>query len=313
MPLDPESLALLQQLAQSGAQPFHRMTPETAREFLAGLRPAYGEGPAMGRVENVTLGHEEQAFHLRLLIPEGDVRGVIVHCHGGGWVTMSADDFDTFGRLLAHKTNCAVVLVDYRLAPEHPYPAALEDCWDALLWVEKERGRITGTDDAPLIISGDSAGGNLAAVIAQRCIRLKGPQLSLQVLVYPVTQSKLDGPAYLNPEYQLLLSREDMAWFWHHYQPDETLRNQPECSPLSAADLSGLPPAVVVTAEYDVLRDEGEAYAQAMREAGVAVTERCFSGQMHVFFTMVNVLSASAEGIDFVSRQINARLLEIKN
>lgn len=307
MSIDPESLALLQQLAEAGAKPFHEMQPGEARAFLATLRPAYGEGPAMERVEETTLGAGEAAFGLRVLVPSENVRGVIVHFHGGGWVTMSIDDFDTFGRLLARKTNCAVILVDYRLAPEHPYPAALDDCWLALQWADNQRARLASAD-APLMVSGDSAGGNLAAVLAQRSVRVGSPRLALQILIYPVTQSNLEGKSYCKAENQLLLTREDMRWFWGHYQPQASLRETPECSPLNASDLAGLPPLILVTAEYDVLRDEGEAYGRAMRIAGCDVTERCFERQMHVFLTMINILSASAEGINFVADQITIRL-----
>jgi acetyl esterase len=310
MPLDQPSLSLLQQLADAGAKPFHQMQPAQARAFLASLRPAYGEGPAMQRVEEFTLGSGRECFRVRVLVPAGQVTGLIVHCHGGGWVTMSIEDFDTFGRLLASKTGCAVVLPDYRLAPEHPHPAAVEDCWLALQWASEQRTRLTGRHDAPLIVSGDSAGGNLAAVVAQRSVRLDGPKIDQQVLVYPVTQAELDGPGYLDPANQTLLSRADMAWFWDHYLPDVAQRRQPEASPLAATDLHGLPPAVIVTAEHDVLRDEACAYAHRLRDAGVEVTERCFEGQMHVFLTMINVLPASAQGIDYLAEQIrlaNAR------
>lgn len=305
MPLDQSSLALLQQLADAGAKPFHQMQVPEVRAFLASLRPAYGEGPAMARVEEHVLGSGDECFGVRVLVPPSEqLEGIIVHCHGGGWVSMSIDDFDVFARLLASKTACAVVLPDYRLAPEHPYPAAVEDCWRTLQWADGQRKRVCGSDDAPLIVSGDSAGGNLAAVIAQRSVRCGGPKVDQQVLVYPVTQADLDGPGYLDPANQTLLSRADMAWFWDHYLPDTSRRSEPEASPLAAPDLRGLPPTVIVTAEHDVLSDEAGAYGRRLREAGVAVTERCFEGQMHVFLTMINVLPASAQGIDYLAEQI---------
>lgn len=311
MPLDEASAALLRQLASSGAKPFHRMQPEEARAFLASLRPAYGEGPAMHRVEEHALGAGDESFRVRVLVPTERVAGIIVHCHGGGWVAMSIEDYDTFGRLLASKTGCAVVLPDYRLAPEHRHPAAVDDCWQTLSWAAEQRVRLAGSGGAPLIVSGDSAGGNLAAVLAQRSVRLGGPQLDQQVLVYPVTQANLDGPGYLDPANQTLLSRADMGWFWDHYLPDASQRNHPDASPLAANDLRGLPPAAIVTAEHDVLSDEAGAYAQRLRAAGVEVTERCFEGQMHVFLTMINVLPASLHGIDYLAEQIRLRLRQI--
>lgn len=312
MPLDEPSLRLLKQLADSGAKPFHQMQPREARAFLSTLRPAYGDGPTMLKVEEHTVIKGETGFRLRVLVPEERPSGLILYCHGGGWATMSIEDFDTFGRLLASKTRCAVVLVDYRLAPEHRYPAAVDDCWLALQWTAAQRARITGSAEAPLVVSGDSAGANLAAVLAQRSVRLGGPRLALQVLAYPVLQADLDGPSYLDPANQLLLCREDMAWFWDQYLPDRTKRGVLDASPLAATALSGLPPTLIVSAEYDILREEGETYARLLQEAGVPVTERCFEGQMHTFFTMVNVLPASALAIDYVSEWISRRLSQAR-
>jgi acetyl esterase len=178
----------------------------------------------------------------------------------------------------------------------------------ALKWAAEQRTRFTGSSDTPLIVSGDSAGGNLAAVVAQRSVRCGGPRLAQQVLVYPVTQANLDTPSYLDPANQTLLSRADMEWFWDHYLPDAARRHEPDASPLAAADLRGLPPAVIVTAEHDVLRGEAEAYAHSLREAGVEVVERCFEGQMHVFLTLINVLPASAHGINYLAGQIRLAL-----
>ncbi len=158
------------------------------------------------------------------------------------------------------------------------------------------------------MVAGDSAGGNLAAVVAQRARDENGPAIALQVLVYPATDSDLDNGSYRDPDNQLLLTRDAMVWFWDHYAPDPASRANPDASPLRAADLSGLPPALVLTAEYDVLRDEGEAYAERLRQAGVPVEFRRFEGQMHVFFTLVNVLPASAEALDLVAAAVGRSL-----
>ena len=179
---------------------------------------------------------------------------LVVYYHGGGWVIGNIDEYDNLGRRLANRLGAAVVLVNYRKAPEHRYPAAVEDSWAALQWAAAHMGEIAG-GQVPLIVMGDSAGGNLSAVMAQRAHREGGPQLARQVLIYPVTDADLDNDTYTDPENQLLLTRESMVWFWDHYAPDPASRRNPDASPLQAADadLAGLAPAVVLTAEHDVL------------------------------------------------------------
>jgi acetyl esterase len=232
---------------------------------------------------------------------------VIVYFHGGGWVIGALPEFETLARTLAEQTGCAVVLVDYRMAPEDRYPAAVEDSWVALQWVDAHLEEIAGAR-VPLVVAGDSAGGNLAAIMAIRARDAGGPAISLQVLAYPVTDCDLDNETYLDPANQLLLSRDSMIWFWGLYAPDRADREHPDASPARAADHAGLPPAVVLTAEHDVLRQEGEAYAEALRAAGVAVESRRFEGQMHGFFTMVNVLPGSAAGLEYVAEQVGRQL-----
>jgi acetyl esterase len=306
MALDKATTTLLSQFAEAGGPPLHEMTPQEARGFGVALREMYGPGPEMARDEELKAG----SVPVRVLTPPGEVRGVVVYYHGGGWVVGAIDEFETLGRKLAERTSCTVVLVDYRLAPEDRYPAAAEDAWAALRWVDENIESVAGAR-LPLMVAGDSAGGNLAAVVAQRAVREGGPDIALQVLVYPVTDCDLDNDSYRDPENQLLLSRETMVWFWNHYAPDAAARLEPDASPLRAADLSGLPPAVVATAEHDVLRDEGEAYAQRLKEAGVPVEFRRFHGQMHGFFTMVNVLPGSEQCLKFVTEAVRRRISDL--
>ncbi len=227
--------------------------------------------------------------------------------HGGGWVLGALGEFDTLARQIVDRTGATVVLVDYRLAPEHRYPVAAGDSWAALRWADEHLEELAGAH-APLIVAGDSAGGNLSAVVAQRAKAEGGPAISLQVLVYPVTDAGTGNASYTDPANQLLLTREAMIWFWGHYAPDPADRKNPDASPLLSEDLSGLPPAVVLTAEHDPLRDEGEAYADKLRTAGVPVQHRRFPGQMHGFFTMVNVLPGAADGLDYVAGSIDRHL-----
>jgi acetyl esterase len=308
MALDDATAQFLSQMAESGSPPLHEMSPDQARAMGGGLKDFFGAGPDMAAVsdERVPTG-DGSDFGVRVLVPPGTPRAVLVYYHGGGWVIGALDEFDTLGRVLAERSGAVVVLVDYRLAPEHRYPAAAEDAWQALRWADENMERIAGSR-LPLIVAGDSAGGNLSAIVAQRAHAKGGPPIALQVLVYPVTDADLDNASYSDPANQLMLSRESMVWFWDHYAPDPASRRNPDASPLQAADLSGLPPAVVLTAEHDVLRDEGEAYAGKLAAAGVPVQQRRFAGQMHGFFTMVNVLPGSADGLDYVIGHIDKHL-----
>jgi len=298
MALDEATTLFLATMAESGTKPIEEMTPHEARALGKVLRDMYGPGPAVASTADHHISTPDGGrIGVRVLAVEAS-RGTIVYYHGGGWVMGTLDEFDTLCRHLATRTGCTVVMVDYRLAPEHRYPTAVEDAWAAFRWVADQR-----FGDGPLIIAGDSAGGNLAAVTAQRAKTEGGPQIALQVLVYPVTDCDLNNSSYADPANQLMVSRASMIWYWGHYS-DPNDRTNPDASPLRATDLSGLPPAVVVTAEHDPLLDEGEAYAQKLRAAGVAVESRRFNGQMHGFFTMVNILPGHQDGLDYVVEHI---------
>ena len=313
MPLDRATTQFMQSMAEGAdpdAKPLHEMTPEEARAFGSSLADTAGPAPAMARVEEHTLerdGGSAGNVGLRVLVPIDPPAGVIVYYHGGGWVIGSIDEFDTLARKLAECTSCAVVLVAYRLAPEHRYPVAADDAYAALEWTAANLQRIAG-GEVPLFVAGDSAGGNLSAVVAVRARDRKGPEIALQILIYPVTDADFDRPSYTDPENALLLTREGMIWFWDHYVPDPARRAEPDASPLQTADLSGLPPAVVLTAEYDVLRDEGEAYAQRLADAGVPVDLRRYPGQMHGFF-ILQMLPGSELGYQQVVKAIRAHLV----
>ena len=258
----------------------------------------------MVRVENHEVAVADGVVPVRVLVPIEPAQGVIVYYHGGGWVIGAIDDFDTLGRKLAERTSCTVVLVDYRLAPEHRYPVAIDDSYAALEWVAAQQETMPG-GDGPLVVSGDSAGGNIAAVMAVRARDRNGPSIDLQVLIYPVTDADFDRPSYVDPENQLLLSRDAMIWFWDHYAPDAARRGEPDASPLKTADLSGLPPAVVMTAEHDPLRDEGEEYAERLEAAGVPVDFKRHKGQMHAFFTLL-MLPGSEGGCQQMVKAVRA-------
>jgi acetyl esterase len=305
MAVDYATKAILEQMASAGGTPLHEGTLEDARALGKAFAAMAGPAPVMGRVDDHQVAVTGGTIAVRVLVPPQGARGVIVYLHGGGWVIGAIDEFETMARKLAERTSCAVVLADYRLAPEYPYPTAVDDSYAALEWAAAHLEEITGRADVPLVVAGDSAGGNLSAVMALRARDRNGPKIALQVLIYPVTDADFDRPSYLDPENQLILTRDAMVWFWDHYVPDAARRTEPDASPLRAPDLSGLPPAVVLTAEHDVLRDEGEAYADRLKDAGVPVELRRHAGQTHGFFTFL-LLPGSERGFQQVVKAVRA-------
>jgi acetyl esterase len=276
----------------------YELTPEAARAQTAGVVALIGQGPDVATVDDIVIAVRDGTIPARVYAPERS-HATIVWLHGGGWVIGGLDTHDAMCRTLANAAHCTVVSVAYRLAPEYPFPIPLEDAWTALLWASNAH------PSAPLMVGGDSAGGNLAAVCALRARDRGGPALAMQVLVYPVTDHHLTTASYIARGGDgALLSRRSMEWFWDQYVPDLAERANPEVSPLRAPDLSGLPPAVVVTAEHDPLRDEGRAYAQRLRDAGVPVTADHYDDMAHPFFAFVNVFERSNEAIERVAEQI---------
>jgi acetyl esterase len=314
--LDEATTALLAQMAAAGEPPLHEMTPSRARDMRAARRAQAPSGPAVAAVRDTRVRVSGGYVPIRILTPDvtpaGRPRGVIVWYHGGGWVLGGLADADPVGRTLAQRTACTVVMVDYRLAPEYRFPTAVDDSWAALAWVAARLPELAGGavlaggtapdgSSVPLIVAGDSAGGNLAAIMALRARAAGGPAVAAQVLVYPVADCDLDTTSYRDPANQLLLSRESMIWFWDHYVPVLEDRAHPDASPVRATDLTRLPPAVVLTAEHDVLRDEGEIYATRLLKSGVPARHHRFAGQMHGFFTMTGILPGADAGMDFVA------------
>lgn len=288
----------------AGDRPLWEMSAPEAREATSGLDELYGPGPEMHEVyDQQVSGVDGGEFTVRVLVPAPSPTAVVVYYHGGGWILENLKGYDTLGRQLAEKSGATVVLVEYRKAPEHQFPIPVEDAWAGMKWAEANLTK-QGEELLPLIVAGDSAGANLAAVVAQRARNEGSPQLQQQILVCPVTDADFTRGSYLAPENQTMVSIDAMKWFWDQYAPDATDRKDPAATPLNAESLTNLPPALVITAEHDVLRDEGEAYAHAMQAAGVEVEHHRWEGQMHTFFSMVNVLPGSAEAIDLVTRRI---------
>ena len=301
MPLHPQVRAMLDQMDESGLPQLNELPPADARAQAKLMTELVGAGPEVARVSEFSIPTSGGEIPARRYVPV-DAAGVILWIHGGGWGICDLDTHDAMCRLLANESGCEVVAIDYRLAPEHPFPAPLEDCWDALGWVAEQAG------DQPLIVAGDSAGGNLAAVCTLRARDRGGPDLALQVLVYPATSGDLTTHSCVKygsgPD--TFLTVADMQWFWAHYVGDAADDSSPEFRPLRAQDHSGLPPAIVVTAEYDPLRDDGFAYAEALRAAGVPVTHHHYDEVVHAFFSLVNMLTRGNEAVAQVGADIRA-------
>jgi acetyl esterase len=287
MPLDPVVRSLLDAFSDPNAPTLPSMTPVQAREMFEKLRiPAPGE--PVEKVEDRRIPGPAGEIPVRIYTPQ-DARGVLVYFHGGGWVIGSLDTHDASVRTLANAARCTIVSVDYRLAPESRHPAAAEDCYAATCWTARN-ARALGADPRLLAVGGDSAGGNLAAVTALLARERSGPELRFQLLVYPVTDHDFERTSYRENAAGYFLSRDDMRWFWDHYVPERAERDAFTASPLRARDLAGLPSAHVVTAEFDPLRDEGEAYATRLSEAGVPVSLKRYDGWIHGFFGMAPIL-----------------------
>lgn len=306
MAIDHASRDLLDSVADRRAKPLHESTPTEARETMGWFDP--GDGPSMFSVVDETVeSTDDQSFPVRVLTPTAQPRGTVVYYHGGGWVLGDIDAFDTLARTLAHAANVRVVLVGYRLAPENPYPAAVDDSWQALEWVAAQQ---KVWDHAPIVLAGDSAGGNLVIATAVRAAAER-ELVSAVLLVYPVTDTDTTRPSYLDPHNQLLISKRSMEWFLTQYV-DDASRADPRVSPIRLGDLSGFPPTAIILAEHDPLRDEGEEFAELLVSAGVPVRRRLFDQQMHGFFQMVNVLPASITAIEWLAEYLDTTVFKVR-
>ena len=306
MPLHPQAQQFLADLAAAGMPPIGSLPVAETRQAFAGVAAFGGPPEKMANVEDRRIPGPDGEIPVRIYTPE--TKGpapVLVYFHGGGWVIGTFETHDGVCRHLAKQSGAVVVSVDYRLAPEHKFPAAAEDCYAATLWVA-ENGRSIGADPRRLAVGGDSAGGNLAAVVSLMARDRGKPKIGFQLLIYPVTDHGYDTPSYLENAEGYLLTRESMRWFWNHYLTGERDAANSYASPLRAKDLSGLPPAMVVTAEFDPLRDEGEAYAERLRQAGVPVKMKRYEGLIHGFFSMTGVFDQAREAVTAAAAEIRA-------
>lgn len=299
MPVDPHIAAVLSMMEQAGMPPMYEGTAEAGRaQYLAlthGAR-APEQVVQVASTEDRTIPGADADLRARVYRPEGEGPfPTVVFFHGGGWVIGDLDTHDNMVRNICRGSGAVVVAVDYRLAPEHPFPAAADDAVAAARWVATHLEELGG--DRRLGVAGDSAGGNLSAVVAQ-VLHADGTSLAGQFLIYPAVDAEGEYPSRVENAKGYFLEKDTMDWFYGHYAGAWDDAKDARLSPLHGADLSGLPPAVIVTAEYDPLRDEGEAYGQALRAGGVPADVQRYDGMIHGFFDMGAISPAAQTAID---------------
>ena len=309
--LDPQTQALLLQMAQDDAPPIETLTPIQARELMVALRELSGDAQPVANVYEQTIPGTEGEIPVRIYTPHSsEPFPVLVYFHGGGWVVCDLDTHDNVCRSLANAATCVVVSVDYRLAPEHKFPAAVEDAYTATQWTAKYANSIGG-DANRIAVGGDSAGGNLATVVSLMARDRGDFSPVYQLLIYPVTNlSSFDTNSYRDYAEDYFLTKNMMEWFRNHYLKREEDCLNPYASPLLADDLSGLPPALVITAEFDPLRDEGEAYATRLKESGVSVRCIRYNGTIHGFLSMAGVLDKARDAYDKAATMLHSAFRE---
>jgi acetyl esterase len=300
MPLDPQAKALLDFLGFTTLPGIETLTPPEARDRFRALtdaRKQMGANEPVHRVEDVRIPGPAGEIPIRIYTPTVSTPApMLIYFHGGGWVLGDLDSHDHVCRSMANTVECVVASVDYRLAPEAKFPAAVEDSYRALEWIAANE-RELGIDRGRIAVGGDSAGGNLAAVISLMARERNGPMPVYQVLIYPATDMRMIAASMEENAEGPLLTRAAMAWFIEHYLRGEQDKLDPLASPLLAADLSGLPAAFILTAECDPLRDEGEQYGRRLEQAGVPVEIKRYAGMPHGFFSFGAALNAGKEAM----------------
>jgi acetyl esterase len=315
MPLDSATQTFLQALQEGGRKPLHQLPLAEARAGVRALSQQLA-GPLadVHRAVDRTIPSGAHQIGVRIYFPRsanGHALPVVLHYHGGGFVVGDLESHEMPARYYCRHADAVVINVDYRLAPEHPFPAAVDDCYAALLWA-REHAQDLGADPDRIAVVGDSAGGNLSAVVCQLAKNRRGPRIAIQGLVYPTTDFA-DRPEFGSRQEfgggEYFLSNEAMEWFKSSYlsRPAQDVAD-PRASPAAASDLSGLPPAVVVTAGFDPLRDEGKAYADRLAAAGVPVDYRCFDTTVHAFMSFAGAIPTGRDGLAFVAARLKKAL-----
>ena len=310
MPLDPQAKAFLGKLNEMEMPALKDLSLEQIRKLPA---PISGEVEAVAKTENRTVpGVDGNEISIRIYWPDGwsessePAPGFVVF-HGGGWVMGTLDLYDSLARQFANAGDCVVISVDYRMAPENRYPAAAEDCHSVTEFVSQNAPSL-GIDPKRIFVGGDSAGGNLAAVVALMARDRSSVQIAGQVLVYPISDCDFDTASYRENSEGFFLTRASMIWFWDQYAPEKADREHPYASPLKAKSLAGLPPAWVMTAGYDPLRDEGEALAAKLQADGVPTHLEKFESQIHGFLRRTDLYDESWRAIRLIGEFVSSTL-----
>lgn len=308
MPLDEQVEEFLTQMNSAKNKPYSQMPVEQARRQMVVATTLLGPGPKMHRTEEIAIEVEGGQIPVRVYHP-ADVQNlpVLIYFHGGGWVLGNVDTHDGYCRALAAGAGIKVVSVDYRLAPEHKFPTAAEDCYAATCWISKNAASLGG-DPQRIAVGGDSAGGNLAAVVALMARDRSGPEIAFQLLNYPITDFDLETASYNENAAGYGLTKDTMNWFWNHYLPTPKDASNPYACPLKAESLASLPPALVVTAEYDPLRDEGEAYARRLSKEGGATELVRYDGMIHGFTRRYRIWPAAGDAIELAVLRLQQHL-----
>ena len=305
MPLHPQAQAFVETLAASDAPSWHEMSPTEGREVFASLVDLFAVGPDLAEVAD--RGGADDV-PIRIYSSGGrDARPALIYFHGGGWVLGDLSTHDGLCRRLAAESGCVVVAVDYRRSPENRHPAAMTDCYSVTELVAKEAASF-GVDPTRLAVGGDSAGGSLALGVSRMALERGGPAIQLQLLIYPVVEAEFETTSYLDYAEGYGLTRETMKWFWEQYLGDSGEHSDPFVAPSRAASLARLPKTHIVTAEYDVLRDEGEALARRLSEEGVEATLRRYDGMLHGFVHFSQLFDMGKEAVSDMSAVVRSAL-----
>ena len=311
MDLDPDAARALQLIKATGRPAYEDLTIQEARQAYDKVRIAVSPPPPeVASVRDLSAEGPGGPIKLRHYVPVGSPTArlpALVYCHGGGWVMGDLDSHDGVCRHLANRSGCAVVSIDYRLAPEHKFPAAVDDAIAATTWVAGHAADL-GIDADRIAVGGDSAGATLAAATCIAAREAGGPRLRHQVLLYPVTDLDMCTPSHERLAEGFLLTRSTLTWFYANYLRGPEDKADWRASPLKAASFRGLPPALILTASHDPLCDEGEAYARRLIEAGVRVTSWRVPGQLHGFLPMGKLMRAAGPTLDEIARHLKAAL-----
>tara|TARA_R110002111_G_scaffold259308_1_gene329302 strand:+ start:110186 stop:111127 length:942 start_codon:yes stop_codon:yes gene_type:complete len=307
MPVHPQVTQYLEEVAKIDVPPFEEMTPELIRSTLT---PSPEPHLPAQKIENLTLSINQAEIPIRIYTPANrqDVSDskspALVYFHGGGWVMGTLDAYDGLCQDLAGTSGCKIISVDYRMAPEYPYPIPFEDAFAATEWISSNADDFE-IDQERIAVGGDSAGGNLATAVALKARQSTSLNLAYQLLVYPVTNYQFDTESYLKYGTNYFLTKRAMEWFWDQYLPDESAGREFYASPLRCKDLSGLPAAMVITAGYDPLYSEAVQYVEQMRRSGNHVEHINFEDMIHGFFRRSDLYDRAFEAVQLAGKKLN--------